>query len=99
MQSTVLGVPLSSKEIPSLISFMVPVDVKHHDHLLTKEMCKITENDVWKHLGFSQSVSVYPVLNNVTRSVSSLVYRLLLTTIKTKFCKTVLGAFVKKHFR
>ena len=58
MQSVVIGVPLS-----------------------LKEMCNIIENDVWKRLGFS--VSYYPVLNNVTRSMSSFVYRLLLNAIKT----------------
>ena len=63
MQSTLLDIPLSSKE-----------------------MCNIIENDMWKRLGFSLSISHYPVLNNVTRSVSSLVYRLL-NVIKIKINK------------
>ena len=64
MQSALLDVPLSSKE-----------------------MCNIAENDRWNQLGFSRSISHYPVLNSVTRSVLSLVYRLFLNDIKTKFSK------------
>ena len=67
MQSTVKGVPLSSKE-----------------------MCNITENDAWNRLGFSRSISRYPVLNTVTRLVSRLVHRRLLNAIKTKFSKDVM---------
>ena len=67
MQSAILDVPLSSKE-----------------------MCNIIENDMCKRLGFSRSISHYPVFNNVTRSVSSLVYRLLLNAIKTKFSKDIM---------
>ena len=66
MQSTVLDVPLFSKDT-----------------------CNIIENDIWKLLGFSRSVSHYPVLNNVTRSVLSLIYRLLLNAIKTIFSEDV----------
>ena len=58
--------------------------------LSPEEMCNIIENDVWKRLGFSRSIYFYPVLNNVTRSVSSLVYRLLLNAIKTKFSKDIM---------
>ena len=59
--------------------------------LSPEEMCNIIENDVWKRLGFSRSIYFYPVLNNVTRSVSSLVYRPFLNTIKTtKFSKDVM---------
>lgn len=37
--------------------------------LSSKEMCSITENDVWNQLGFSPSVSHYPLLNTDTRPV------------------------------
>lgn len=60
MQSVIIGVPLTLKDMRNII-----------------------ENDVWERLGFSGLVSYYPVLNNVTRSMSSLVYRL--NAIKKKF--------------
>ena len=60
--------------------------------LSSEEMYNITENGVWKRLGFSRSVFYFilffnPLLNNATRSVSSLVYRFPLNAIKTKFSK------------
>ncbi len=55
--------------------------------LSSKEMCNIIENDRWKRLGFSRSVSHYPVLNNATRSVSSLVYRLNFPNILCTFVR------------
>ena len=58
--------------------------------LSPEEMCNMIENDVSKRLGFSRSIYFYPVLNNVTRSVSSLVYRPFLNTIKTKVSEDVM---------
>ena len=58
--------------------------------LSSKDMCNITENNVWNRLGFSRSISHYPVLNTDTRLVSRLVHRRLLNVIKTKFSKDVM---------
>ena len=55
--------------------------------LSSKEMCNIIENDTWNRLGFSRSISYCPVLNNATRSVSSLVQKPLLNAIKRTISK------------
>ena len=55
--------------------------------LSSKEMCNIIENDTWNRLGFSRSTSYCPVLNNVTRSVSSLVQKPLLNAVQTTISK------------
>ena len=60
-------------------------------------MCNIIKNDVWNQLGFNQLISFYTVLNNLTRAVSSSVYkRLLLNSIKTKVPKDVVCIWKKK---
>ena len=66
--------------------------------LSSKEMCNIIENDTWNRLGFSRSISYCPVLNNSTRSVSSLVYNLLSTLSKQQFRK-MLCAFVRRKWQ
>ena len=62
-------------------------------------MCNLTENDMWKRLGFCRLISHYLVLNNATRSVSSLVYRLLLNAIKTflRYYPNMQGKTVSYH--
>ena len=47
----------------------------------------IIKNGTWNRLGFSQSISYCPVLNNGTMSVSSLVQNLLLNAMKTNISK------------
>ena len=56
----------------------------------------IIENGTWNRLGFSQSISYCPVLNNDTMSVSSLVPNLLLNAMKTKNSKDALCICKKK---
>lgn len=58
-------------------------------------VCNITENETWKLFGFNRStfsfflfsLLFYPVLNNSTTSVSSLVYWHLLNAIKIIFSR------------
>ena len=58
--------------------------------LSSKKMCNSVENDTWNRLGFSRLIYHYPLLNSVTRSVLSLVYRLFLSDIKTKCSKDIM---------
>ena len=56
----------------------------------------IIENGTWNRLGFSQSISYCPVLNNGTMSVSSLVQNLLLNAMKTNISKDAMSICKEK---
>ena len=56
----------------------------------------IIENGTCNRLGFSRSISYCPVLNNATRSVSSLVQNLLLNAMKTNISKDAMSICKEK---
>ena len=55
--------------------------------LSSNDVYDITENGVWNRLGFNPSISFYPVFNNVTNSLSRMVYRSFLNDIRRKLSK------------
>ena len=57
--------------------------------LSCNEVCAIINREVWDKFRNTQPVFHHEKLNNLPRSISSLLYKLVLNAFKTKFCTNI----------